>query len=121
VKQKIGGVLNFAALTFCLYSGCVTAKKDGVSYQLYGNGPEKVIVMHDWMGDSSNYETTQKYLDSKRFTFAFIDIRGYGKSKGLSGPFTASQAGNDAFDLAEKLGWRKFNVVGHSMTGMVVQ
>lgn len=123
MKPQMGWTLAFVAFTFCLFSGCTTIKKnkDEVAYHLYGNGPEKVVVMHDWMGDSSNYRATQKYLDTDRFTFAFIDIRGYGESKELSGPYTASQAGEDAFNLADKLGWSKFNVVGHSMTGMVVQ
>ncbi len=31
------------------------------------------------------------------------------------------QASKDAFALADLLGWRRFHIVGHSMTGMVVQ
>lgn len=92
-----------------------------VGYFVYGNGPEKVLVMHDWMGDSGNYRPILRYLDTSIFTYVFIDVRGYGMSRHLGGPYTAEQVSADAFALADKLGWQRFHVVGHSMTGMVVQ
>ncbi len=47
-----------------------------VGHFVYGNGPARVIVMHDWMGDSENYRPMLRYLDTSAFTYAFIDVRG---------------------------------------------
>jgi 3-oxoadipate enol-lactonase len=60
-------------------------------------------------------------LNQDEFTFAFADVRGYGKSKDQSGEYTAVEVVADIAELGNSLGWSQFNLVGHSMTGMVVQ
>lgn len=92
-----------------------------LGYSVYGQGPEKVLVFHDWMGDSANYDPILRYLDPNTFTYVFADIRGYGRSRNLKGKYTVEEVAGDAFRLADKLGWKRFHVVGHSMAGMVVQ
>lgn len=92
-----------------------------LGYSKYGHGPQKVLVFHDWMGSAENYAAVLDYLDEEVFTYVFADLRGYGKSRHLSGDFTSSEAAADALRLADHLGWTRFNAVGHSMTGMVVQ
>lgn len=92
-----------------------------LGHRLHGEGENKVIVLHDWMGDAANYEPMLAYLDPKRSTWAFVDIRGYGGSRELEGRYTAEEVAGDAFRLANALGWSGFHVVGHSMTGIVVQ
>lgn len=88
---------------------------------VYGNGPEKVLVLHDWMGNSSNYNAAIPYLDTSTFTYVFADVRGYGNSRQLEGKYTVEEVASDAFHLADTLGWDRFHLIGHSMTGMVVQ
>lgn len=97
------------------------AKNPILGHCLHGHGAEKVMVFHDWMGDAANYEPIKPYLDTERYTYVFLDVRGYGKSLHLTGDYTASEAAADAFRLTAHLGWDRFHAVGHSMAGMVVQ
>lgn len=92
-----------------------------LGHRVYGNGAEKVLVFHDWMGDATNYESLMPYLDPQKYTYVFLDMRGYGKSVQLTGDFTVEEVAEDAFNLADSLGWSSFHVVGHSMASMVVQ
>lgn len=86
-----------------------------------GNGPEKVIVIHDWFCDTTSYDPVQPYLNSNDYSYVFVDLRGYGDSKEIPGECTAEEAANDIVALADHLKWDKFHVVGHSMSGMVAQ
>lgn len=90
-------------------------------YKLVGSGKEKVIVMHNWFCDSTSYDPILSYLDTKRFTLAFVDLRGYGLSKDLRGSFTAEEAAKDVKAMADALNWKEFHLVGHSMSGMIAQ
>lgn len=92
-----------------------------IGHTLHGHGSEKVIALHDWMGDAKNWEGTIPFIDGDTFTYAFMDVRGYGKSKEISGQYTTTEIANDVFNLAEDLGWDQFHLVGHSMTGMAMQ
>lgn len=96
--------------------------KTKVKYFIEGNGPKKVIVTHDWMGDTKgNWKHAISYLDKDKFTYAFMDVRGYGQSKDVKGDFTINEIASDYFDLADDLGWDKFYLIGHSMCGMAAQ
>ncbi|MEN8180730.1 MAG: alpha/beta hydrolase, partial [Pseudomonadota bacterium] len=92
-----------------------------LGYSSYGQGEEKVIVLHDWMGDARNYEPVIPYLDPNGFTWVFADVRGYGMSREMKGQYTVAEVAQDVFHLADSLGWKRFHVVGHSMNGMAVQ
>lgn len=92
-----------------------------LGYYTYGNGAKHVLVLHDWMGDSSNYKPIMSYLDTSDYTYVFADIRGYGLSRYLHGEFSVREAAGDIVRLAERLGWDTYNLIGHSMTGMVAQ
>ena len=92
-----------------------------ISHQSVGQGPRNVIVLHDWSQDRSIYEPIRPYLDLNDFTFAFADVRGYGASRDQSGDFSAAEVVGDIAALADSLGWSKFSLIGHSMTGMVAQ
>lgn len=61
------------------------------------------------------------YLDKNAFTYAFVDLRGYGRSKHINGEHNSKEAAADAFAVADSLGWQRFHIVGFSMTGMVVE
>jgi pimeloyl-ACP methyl ester carboxylesterase len=60
-------------------------------------------------------------LDAERYTYAFIDIRGYGNSRNVSGQYSIGEIAADAIALADHLGWHEFHVVGHSMGGKAAQ
>ncbi len=89
-----------------------------LSHTLYGTGSEKVIVIHDWFSDCSGYFSLKPYLDTKTYTFCFVDLRGYGGSKEISGEYNLEEIHNDLSDVLHHLGWKDFHFIGHSMTGL---
>ncbi|MGS0891306.1 alpha/beta fold hydrolase [Burkholderia stagnalis] len=93
----------------------------GLGYLRHGTGPRCVMVMHDWLGDHTNYAPLLPYLDDDAFTYVFVDLRGYGRSIHLTGRHTVDEIAADCLALADRLGWGRFHLIGHSMTGMAVQ
>jgi pimeloyl-ACP methyl ester carboxylesterase len=92
-----------------------------LGHELIGSGKEGVIVFNDWLADCSSWRPMHLYLDKETFTYAFTDLRGYGRSIDIKGEYTAEEASADAFALADELGWDRFHIIGFSMTGMVVE
>jgi pimeloyl-ACP methyl ester carboxylesterase len=86
-----------------------------------GNGPTKVVVIHGWFWDHRVFTPIFECVDPDTYTFAFIDIRGYGNSRDVAGDYTICEVAADAITLADQLGWREFHVVGHSMGGKAAQ
>jgi 3-oxoadipate enol-lactonase len=93
--------------------------QDPIGHELVGSGPSHVVIMNDWLCDTSTWDGARTYLDGARFTFAFVDLRGYGRSRGRTGAFTLEEAAADVLALADALGWTRFAVVGHSMSTLV--
>ncbi len=97
-----------------------------LGHDVQGRGSVAVVVLHEWLGDHTNYDPVRPYLDGDRFTWIFADFRGYGRSRGMAavqaaGAITVEDAAADVLALMEALGHRRFAVVGHSMGGMVGQ
>ncbi|HZC57054.1 MAG TPA: alpha/beta hydrolase [Xanthobacteraceae bacterium] len=92
-----------------------------VWYKTIGDGPAKVVVIHGWFSDHSVFAPIFEALDTDRYTYAFIDIRGYGKSRDVVGSFTIGEIAADAVALADRLDWNEFHVIGHSMGGKAAQ
>lgn len=92
-----------------------------LKHELVGTGPRKVIVMHDWMSTLRSYDPARPHLDESAFSYAFVDLRGYGLNSGIEGDYSAREAANDVVGVANALGWDRFHVVGHSMSGMIAQ
>lgn len=92
-----------------------------VAHSLVGNGAERVIALHDWTSTSASYAGLHGIVDRNRFTYCFMDHRGYGGSCGISGEHTAREAAGDVVRLADALGWERFHLIGHSMSGKIAQ
>jgi pimeloyl-ACP methyl ester carboxylesterase len=92
-----------------------------IGHEVLGAGPDKVLVLHGWFGDHGIWSPTYPFLDRKRFSYAFMDYRGYGASRAIAGAHTMKEIAADAIALADHLGWDGFSVVGHSMGGMAAQ
>jgi pimeloyl-ACP methyl ester carboxylesterase len=90
-------------------------------YKTIGDGPAKVVVIHGWFSDHSVFAPIFEALDTDRYTYAFIDIRGYGNSRDVAGSFTIGEIAADTIALADRLGWNEFHVIGHSMGGKAAQ
>src|SRR5262245_4947398 len=87
-----------------------------LGYGTQGHGPQHIIVLNDWLCDTSTWDGARQYLDGARCTWAFVDLRGYGKSRGQRGSFTVEEIAGDVVELTGALGWRRFTIVGHSMS-----
>lgn len=90
-----------------------------MGHETVGAGDAAVVVLNDWLCDTSTWDGARAWLDGSRRTWAFADLRGYGRSRGLAGDFTLEEAAADVIGLADALGWRRFAVVGHSMSSLV--
>jgi pimeloyl-ACP methyl ester carboxylesterase len=75
-----------------------------IGHTLLGRGAEKVPVMHGWFGDHTIFAPMFNALDLERFTCAFIDYRGYGKSRDRRGDGSMDEPAGDALALADTLG-----------------
>lgn len=91
------------------------------TYIQIGNGPIKVIALHGWFGSGAGWGPFMQVLDEQRFTYAFMDYRGYGGSKGVQGEYTMKEIAGDTLALADRLGWQQFDLIGHSMGGKAIQ
>jgi pimeloyl-ACP methyl ester carboxylesterase len=84
-----------------------------------GSGEHHVLAVHGWFGSARGWGSLPDYLDGSAHTYVFMDLRGYGDRKQVSGKFTMEEAAADALALADELGWGQFSLVGHSMGGKV--
>lgn len=88
---------------------------------IVGTGPEKILVLHNWFSDSRSYEPMIPYLNQKLYTYVFLDLRGYGLSKEITGNYSVEEASADVLTAVNGLGWNAFHLIGHSMSGMIAQ
>ena len=91
------------------------------SYISIGHGARRVLGLHGWFGSARGWGPFAQVLDRERFTYVFMDYRGYGGAKQLAGEFTIDEIARDALALADHLGWERFSLIGHSMGGKAIQ
>ena len=89
------------------------------SHVSIGSGDHHVLAVHGWFGSSRGWGSLPDFLDRSNYTYAFMDLRGYGDRKHIAGEFTMAEAAADAIALADELGWDQFSVLGHSMGGKI--
>lgn len=93
--------------------------KSGIGHRRIGTGEIRAIVTNDWLGDTTTWDPCLPYLDTAMVSWVFADLRGYGASRHLPGPYNATQAAADVLSLADRLGWERFITIGHSMSTIV--
>src|SRR5215831_16514170 len=86
---------------------------------ILGSGEHRVLAVHGWFGSASGWGSLPEYLDGSAYTYAFMDLRGYGDRMKVGGQFTMAEAAADALVLADELGWERFSLIGHSMGGKI--
>jgi pimeloyl-ACP methyl ester carboxylesterase len=91
------------------------------SYVKVGRGDHHVIALHGWFGSALGWGSLTDYLNTAQFGYVFPDLRGYGSRRDEAGEFTMAEAAADAIALADSLGWDRFSLVGHSMSGVAIQ
>lgn len=90
-----------------------------LGHEKIGTGPSAVIVLNDWLCDTSTWSGAQAYLDRTRFSWLLTDLRGYGRSRDQHGEFTLHEAAADVLALADALQLAQFCIVGHSMSTLI--
>lgn len=124
--SKIVGFVTFLAafvssLSTQSLNSAETHCMEFIAHKKIGTGKEKILVMHNWMGDSTSYDSIVPYLNVDEYSYVFVDLRGYGRSKEMRGNYSVGEASSDAIKLIDSLAWEQFHLVGHSMSGMIVQ
>ncbi|CAM5452752.1 alpha/beta fold hydrolase [Streptomyces avidinii] len=92
-----------------------------IAHRRIGTGPVRVIVLHDWFGTSANWGSVLDHLDPEGFSYVFLDYRGYGDRRDVSGRHSLAEIADDVLELADQLGWDTFSLLGHSMGGKAAQ
>ena len=80
-----------------------------------GSGDHRVLAVHGWFGSARGWGSLPEFLDRAAYTYAFMDLRGYGGRQEVPGEFTIEEAAADTIALADELGWDRFSLLGHSM------
>jgi len=92
-----------------------------LGHKIIGTGNTNIMVLHELMGNHNNYDSILPYLDTSNFTYIFVDLRGYGLSKHLSGEFSCVEAANDVKNLIVSLKLTQVHLLAHSMSTMIAQ
>lgn len=92
-----------------------------VSRVMVGSGPCRVLALHGWFGSARGWGWLPELIDPGRYSYAFLDYRGYGGRMGEPGGYSLAAISADAQAVADELGWDEFSVVGHSMGGVAAQ
>lgn len=86
-----------------------------------GHGPHKVVVLHSLFAGHESFSSLWPILDGSRFSYAFMDARGFGEALDVAGTYSTDEIASDVLTLADSLGWQEFSLVGHSLGGMPIQ
>lgn len=92
-----------------------------LGHKIIGSGKKYILVLHELMGDHTNFDPILPYIDTTNFTYIFADHRGYGLSKNISGEYTCDEVANDVKNLITKLNIKEVNLLAHSMSTMIAQ
>jgi 3-oxoadipate enol-lactonase len=120
-RRNILKILGLGATTALLTAPAIAGATGLLGHCRIGTGQAVCIVLHEWLGDHVNWEPTLSYFDLRRHALLFVDLRGYGWSRGMTGRFELDEATNDVLRLAEQHQISRFHLVGHSMSGLIAQ
>ena len=90
-------------------------------YVRIGQGSHVVLAVHGWFGSAHAWESLTPHLDGDRYSYVFVNCRGYGTRKNVPGEHTIAEAAGDVLELASSLGVDRFSLLGHSMGGSIAQ
>lgn len=85
-----------------------------------GDDDPALVFLHYWGGSHRTWAPVVELLDPAR-AFAAPDLRGWGESHTVPGPYGMEQLADDAERVVEALGYTDYVVVGHSMGGKAAQ
>lgn len=87
-----------------------------LNYEITGNGPENLILLHGFMENLLIWEDLEPHL-SKKFRLIKVDLPGHGRSEIYGEVHTMEFIAEKVKEVADKLQLEKFHLLGHSMGG----
>ena len=90
-----------------------------IYYETYGQGPP-LLLIHGYMLSGEMYHPLLDFWKQK-FQLIVPDLRGYGKSIDLPGPYTVQQSVQDVLQIMDSLNLQQFFVLGYSKGGLIAQ
>jgi len=96
-----------------------TIKMPDLSFTRAGAGPALVLV-HGYLGGSAMWAEQIAHFSPFRDVIC-PDLAGFGDSASLSAPESIEGHARNVLNLLDKLDVEKFDLLGHSMGGMIVQ
>lgn len=81
-----------------------------------GHGPT-LVLLHYWGGSSRTWDAVTDHLPDR--SLLTLDLRGWGQSRKLPGPYNLDQLAADTVAVIADAGVTDFVLVGHSMGGKV--
>ncbi len=90
-----------------------------LSYKKIGTGYPLVLI-HGYLGGQSMWKFQEEELKNY-YDLIMPSLGGYGESSHMIAPSTIEENAKQVFELLDFLKIDKFNLLGHSMGGMIVQ
>jgi pimeloyl-ACP methyl ester carboxylesterase len=93
-----------------------------LAHAIDGHGPERILLLHDWLADATEYDAAIPYFDLAALTLARVDLPGYGGSRAHAvRGVDAATLDADVLAVADDLKWSRFHLVAHSMSTVIAQ
>lgn len=87
-----------------------------LNYEISGNGPENLVLLHGFMENLLIWDDMEQYL-SKKFRLIKIDLPGHGRSDIYGEVHTMELMVEKVKEVTDKLQLENFHLLGHSMGG----
>lgn len=87
-------------------------------YQVIGDGPETLLILHGWMRSLNEWLPTAKEL-SKKYKVILLDLPGLGSTPKPEDAFSIYDYASFVEHFLDKLEIKKVTLVGHSFGGRI--
>lgn len=90
-------------------------------HDIFGDHGPPILLVHGYMVDGAMYQPVVDDYVHHGYTVFVPDLRGYGMSKNMEGPYTIEQHAADMVAIMDAYGINQMTVTGYSMGGTVAQ